>query len=194
MKYVFALLIALVVLLEPGDIANAEISDALLAQRAQGVYLNISNVKDPENLKAIMERLKARGIRTIVFDVKDAYVYFNSADGDIAHNAGVVLSLYDLHELVAEAKSHGIYTIARYVAVKDKALGDSLPDTRIKHPLTGERLSSEWVEPAHEVVLQYNRELITEVARAGVDEINLDYIRYPSDNVTALSNSTRTYK
>ncbi|PIR54074.1 hypothetical protein COU75_02770 [Candidatus Peregrinibacteria bacterium CG10_big_fil_rev_8_21_14_0_10_42_8] len=194
MKYILALIIGVVTLFSPGVIANAEISDPLFAQRAKGIYLNVSNVKDTDKLVAAMEHVKRVGLTTIVFDVKEHFVYFNSQEGGIAKDAGVVLSLYDLPQLVAEAKKHGMYTIARYVAVKDKALGDALPETRIKHPITRESLDSEWVEPSDETVLEYNRELIIEVAKAGVDEINLDYIRYPTDNISALSNMTLNEK
>ena len=194
MKYTLALIIGFISLFSPGVIANAEISDPLLAQRAKGIYLNVSNVKDQDKLFAAMEHVKNEGLTTIVFDVKENFVYFDSQEGGIAKEAGVTLSLYDLPTLVSEAKKHGIYTIARYVAVKDKALGDALPETRIKHPITGVSLDSEWVEPVNETVLEYNRELIIEVAKAGVDEINLDYIRYPTDNITALSNMTLNEK
>lgn len=194
MKYTLTLIAALVTLLAPGKITNAEISDPLLAQRAQGVYLNISNVKNEDTLLSLMEHVKEQGLTTIVFDIKEKYVYFNSSHGKLAKDAGLVLSLYDLHLLIAEAKKQGIYTIARYVAVKDKALGDTIPSTRIKHPLTGARLDSEWVEPSHKTVLEYNRQLITEVAASGVDEINLDYIRYPTDNISALSHMSTAEK
>jgi hypothetical protein len=194
MKYTLTLIAALVTLLAPGEITNAEISDPLLAQRAQGIYLNITNVKNADFTTTVLQRLRDRGLTTVVFDVKDKYVYFDSQDGELAKEAGLVLSLYDLHDLIAEAKKDGIYTIARFVAVKDKALGDALPDTRIKHPLTKVGLDSEWVEPSHETVLEYNRQLITEVARSGVDEINLDYIRYPTDNISSLSHMTTAEK
>jgi len=193
-KYILTLVIGLLVLFIPGAITNAEILDSMQAQRVKGIYLNINNTKNAEFATTVIQKTKQRGLSTIVFDVKERYVYFNSEHGEIAKDAGLVLSLYDLKALIVEAKKEGIYTIARYVAVKDKALGDALPETRIKHPITGARLDSEWVEPSNVTVLEYNRQLITEVAKAGVDEINLDYIRYPTDNIAALSNMTTAEK
>ena len=187
MKYFLALLLGFVVLLPPSGIANAEISDEFLSQRMKGVYMNIQNVKDTERAIAMLKDVKRRGFSTVVFDVKDNYVFFNPHESAIAHTANAVIPLYDLSDFVAEARKQGIYTIARYVAVKDFALGEGIPETRMHHPITLEPLDTEWVEPAHQIVLDYNRQLITEVARSGVDEINLDYIRYPSDNVSALS-------
>jgi len=43
-----------------------------------------------------------------------------------------------------------------------------------------------WVDPASQEVWDYNIELAKEAIRAGFDEINLDYIRFPSDGDTSL--------
>jgi len=194
MKYILALLLSAAALLLPGGITDAELSDPLLSQRMQGVYMNIQNVKDPDRAIAMLKDLKKRGFSTVVFDVKDTHVYFEPVHKGIAREANVVLPLYDLRAFVIEARRQGIYTIARYVAVKDFSLGEGIPETRLQNPVTHEPLDTEWVDPSNETVLEYNRQLITEVALAGVDEINLDYIRYPSDNVTALSQIKTTEK
>jgi hypothetical protein len=154
--------------------------------RQIGIYLNASNAGDEEFVYGVIDRLPDRGIPALVFDVKDHYVYFDSQSG-LANEANLVVPLIELPELVARAHAKGIYTIARYVAVKDKYLGRRFPETRMSHPISGESLQTDWVHPSHETVLQYNRELIGEIARAGVDEINLDYIRYPTDNLSSLS-------
>ena len=157
-----------------------------LPQKQYGIYLNAGNTGNEEFAAGVLERLPKRGIPALVFDVKEHYVYFES-DSDLANEGNLVASLYDLKDLVAEAKSKGIYTIARYVALSDRQLGRAFPETRMRHPISGDPLDTDWVHPSHEKVLAYNRELITEVAKSGVDEINLDYIRYPTDQIAALS-------
>lgn len=174
--------------------ASAETLAQQAPQKQFGIYLNAQNVGDEEFVRLVLERLPERGVPALVFDVKDAYVYFDSTESDIAQESGLVISLYDLKDIVDQAKEKGIYTIARYVAVKDKLFGNIYPDTRLADPQTGRRLDTEWVKPAHEKVLEYNRQLITEVAKSGVDEINLDYIRYPTDNLTSLGKFTTAEK
>jgi|TARA_Y100000310_G_scaffold175693_1_gene175766 hypothetical protein len=155
-------------------------------QKQIGIYLNATNAGDDEFVAGVIDRLPDRGIPALVFDIKGNYVYFDSQSG-LANEANLVVSLIDLPALVEKAHSKGIYTIARYIAVRDKFLGRAFPQTRMSHPETGVALDTDWVHPSHETVLEYNRQLIGEIASAGVDEINLDYIRYPTDNLRSLS-------
>ncbi|MDA0376170.1 MAG: hypothetical protein O3A80_02580 [bacterium] len=178
-------LIGLLLLIQPRFV-SAQTLAVELPQKQFGIYLNSSNAGDQEFLEGVIDRLPDLGIPALVFDVKGHYVYFDSQSG-LANDANLVVPLIDLPALVEKAHSKGIYTIARYVAVRDKFLGRAFPETRMSDPITGEPLDTEWVHPSHHTVLQYNRELIYEIAQAGVDEINLDYIRYPTDNLTSLN-------
>lgn len=158
-------------------------------QKQFGIYLTASNAGDQEFLAGVIDRLPGRGIPALVFDVKGYYVYFDSKS-ELANEANLIVPLIDLPDLIAKAHEKGIYTIARYVAVRDKRLGQVYPETRMSDPITGEALDTEWVHPSHHTVLEYNRQLISEIAKAGVDEINLDYIRYPTDNLASLYKMT----
>lgn len=186
LKKNIALALGFCVLLQPASVFSVTVKPQTPPNQF-GIYLNAQNAGNEEFATLVIDRLSARGMSALVFDVKAEYVYFHSTGSSIADESGLVISLYDLHDIVTQAKEKGIYTIARYVAVKDMMLGSVYPETRLADPETGEKLDTEWVEPANETVLEYNRQLITEVARSGVDEINLDYIRYPSDNLSSLN-------
>ena len=115
-----------------------------------------------------------------MFDVKGWNVYFHS-ESPLAHDLDLVRPVYDLPEILDMAKERGLYTIARFIAVKDGLFASRQKDTMIKNSLTAQVLEGEWVDPAHETVLEYNRQVLQEVVSAGIDEVNLDYIRYPTD-------------
>ncbi len=181
-----------ILLLQPFS-AFAEGYPDTTAQKQIGIYLTATNAGDEEFVYGVIDRLVQRGIPALVFDVKDHYVYFDS-ESNLANEANLVVPLIDLPALIAKAHENGIYTIARYVAVRDKYLGRAFPQTRMSDPLTGDPLQTDWVHPSHETVLEYNRQLIGEIARAGVDEINLDYIRYPTDILASLSTMTTAEK
>lgn len=135
-----------------------------------------------------MESVGAAGGNAIVMDVKGSGVFFDSA-APLATELGHVYDKYGLQETIAEAHRRGFSVIGRFVAVKDYALSGSLPETMITHPRTGVRLSPGWIDPSHPTALQYNREILCELAAAGIDEINLDYIRFS----TAFVGSLRTF-
>lgn len=168
--------------------------DPLHAQKQFGIYLNGGSAANDQLMDKVIKQLPRRGVSTVVVDVKDHYIYVSAPEGSIADRYRLALSLYDLKELVQAAHSEGLYVIARYVAVKDKQMGDIISGTRIRHPITDEELPTEWVDPSNETVLEYNKELLATVAASGVDEINLDYIRYPSDNLLALNSVSTEQK
>jgi len=59
------------------------------------------------------------------------------------------------------------------------------PEVAVKNKFTGgiwrDRKGISWVDPASKFVWDYNIEVSKEAIKLGVDEINFDYIRFPSD-------------
>ncbi len=89
-----------------------------------------------------------------------------------------------LDELVAEARKRNVYSIARLVIFKDDPLARNKPEWATVREdgsawIDGEGLG--WANPFKEEVWDYNIALAKEVAAFGFDELNLDYIRFPSD-------------
>jgi hypothetical protein len=86
---------------------------------------------------------------------------------------------------MADLKARGIYTIARIVTFKDNILANSRPDLAIIDTRTGkpwidnEKLA--WVDPFREEVWKYNVAIAREAAKRGFDEIQFDYVRFPTD-------------
>jgi len=172
----------------------AERVDALLRKRAEmhasapakradnkmGIYLAASNVAKDQYFVGMLDRLVAAGGSALVFDVKGSFVYFRTAS-PLAAQMELVLPLYDLPEVVSMAKQKGLYTIARLIAASDPVFSGRMPDVRIRHPKTGVAVGNTWVDLGHPTVLEYNRQVIRDVVSSGIDELNIDYIRYPTE-------------
>lgn len=158
-----------------------EIAHALRGENKAGVYIHMNNIANQKFLKPEIEELKQFKNASVIFDVKGSFVYF-ATDSAIAKKYGLVKPLYDLPAIIQQFKAAGIYTIARVIAVKDSEFYWKDSAVALKSPYTG-NVVAEWVDPANSEVLDYNREVISEILDAGIDEINLDFIRYP-DKVT----------
>lgn len=148
--------------------------------KTTGVYVAAKRVSERENFLGILDRLAVLASPSVIFDVKGSRVYFNSS-APFANELGLVVSLYDLPDVIALARERGIFTIARFIALKDEGLASRVPGTQIMHPLTGKSVGSVWVDGSHEETLRYNREILEELVAAGIDEVNFDYIRYPTE-------------
>jgi hypothetical protein len=146
----------------------------------RGIYLNTQGVKlDSIRTRAFSNLERVDG-NAFVFDVKGTRVYFHS-DAPLANEMGLVSPVYDLPELIQEAKNNGLYTIARFIVAKDPSLATRKPETQILNQYSGKGIGSVWVNPGHDTVLEYNGEVLRDVLSSGVDEVNFDYIRYPTE-------------
>jgi hypothetical protein len=97
----------------------------------------------------------------------------------------------DFDTLMADFKARGVYTIARIVTFKDNILATYRPDLAIIDTRSGkpwvdrERLA--WVDPFQEETWDYNIAIAREAARRGFDEVQFDYVRFPTDGKLAAA-------
>ncbi len=169
-----------------------------------GIYLAAHNAA-PDRLPAYFALMERFGYDSIVVDVKDdvgQIMYDTRLPAPRA--AGAVVPVLDLPRFVAAAHARGIYVIARIVVFKDHRLAAydgyrySLWDSRHNRPWavyrtitdaeTGERRAiavERWVDPYLPEVWDYNVAIAEEVVSLGVDEVQFDYIRFPSDGIVA---------
>jgi hypothetical protein len=99
-------------------------------------------------------------------------------------DAGVVDPTYDPAALVKKFRDHGIYTIARLVVFNDPLVAEAHHDLAIQDDNGGVWLGSNgspWVNPFKKALWQPNIDLAVEAAGFGFDEIQYDYVRFPSD-------------
>lgn len=154
---------------------------------AKGIYLTGYSVSATSSIEKFIELIEATELNTVVFDIKDAtgFIQYDSQiplvdeinadkDGRIDYLAGVI----DLFH------QHGIYVIARQVVFQDPVLSRAKPEWSINDiggGLWRDWKGQTWVDPTVQEVWEYNMAITKEVIAAGADEINFDYIRFPSD-------------
>lgn len=163
--------------------SSAPMADISLG--AVGVFLTPLSVSRDDFLTKTLDGIEEAGANALVFDVKGSAVYF---DGDLpmAKELGLHQPTYDLAEVLRMAKERGIHTIGRFIAVKDAGFTRARPDTMIRHPKSGAVIGYEFIDPENEDALEYNRQAVCALAKSGIDEINLDYIRFSTEQVGAL--------
>ncbi|MDZ4230154.1 MAG: putative glycoside hydrolase [Candidatus Veblenbacteria bacterium] len=86
--------------------------------------------------------------------------------------------------LVSELGQDGIWLIARQVMFQDDELAQRRPELALKKA-GGSVWRADgghtWVDPANREVWEYNLQLARQALELGFNEINLDYIRFPTD-------------
>lgn len=135
----------------------------------KGIYLTSALAARQDLLADYVDQVLQHGWNALVIDVKD-----NS--GGVAFDTNVALARaigargvrLDVRALAQELKAKGLYVIARHVVFYDPPLAAYLHSP-----------SAPWVDPADARVIDYNLAIAREIAAAGVDEIQFDYLRYP---------------
>ncbi len=131
--------------------------------------------------------LKAYGLNTIELDVKDenGYVGFVSPDvPKLARDIGAARPFYDVSAVVRTVHAAGMYLIGRVVVFEDPTLSAARPGLAVLRPDGSRWLNNGglgWVNPYDRRVWRYAVGVGVAAARAGFDEIQFDYVRFPSD-------------
>jgi hypothetical protein len=85
---------------------------------------------------------------------------------------------------VEKAKEKGIWTIGRIVVMQDNSFVAQKPNVALrdaKGAIWKDSLGLNWVDPASQEVWDYNVQIAKEIVDLGFDELNFDYVRFPSD-------------
>ena len=96
-----------------------------------------------------------------------------------------------LERIVKRLKDNGIWTVAKIDVFVDHQLVSQHPEMGISNTQTGGSWADKnglfWANPYDQRVWDYNIELCKELIFYGFDEIQFDYIRFPSDgNLSAI--------
>ncbi|OIP55855.1 MAG: GTP-binding protein [Helicobacteraceae bacterium CG2_30_36_10] len=142
-----------------------------------------NNSKTLERMLKIIDETK---VNAIIVDVKNEYgstsykTSFAQANSYGAHDDR---TNRNIEKFIDVLKSKNIYTIARIVTFKDELQASNNPDYAIKKS-NGEIWRNHdkmaWVDPFDKRAYEYTIAIAEEAAKAGFDEINFDYIRFPA--------------
>ncbi len=152
----------------------------------RGIYLTPYSAKNKALLKKIKELGEKGLLNAVVVDMKDdrGKIRFYTRN-KIALSTGAVSVIFDVKELIDSLKVHGIKkVIARIVCFKDDYASQwgnfGIRDKYTKE-LWEDYKKISWLNPYNKKVWDYILSIIKEVEELGFDEIQLDYVRFPTD-------------
>jgi hypothetical protein len=169
--------------------------DRFVVKSLYATALTVANTSTWEGLLEIADQTE---INAMVVDLKDSsgQVFFDT-NVQMAHDIGAVNELFDPAEKLEDLNERGMYSIARIVVFEDPILAEHRRDLAIKNVETGEPWTTweglAWVNAHKRDVWDYNIALAVEAANLGFDEIQLDYIRFPTDGLLNLADIGSDY-
>lgn len=148
----------------------------------KGIYVT-SNSTQGDKIDQLIKYVKDAKLNAMVIDVKDdegnVTMKFNTGNKLIDKNS---MDIADAKPLLKKLKDNDIYPIARIVTFKDTKLAKEHPEWSYK-----EKDGSVWqngkgdsfVNPFVKDVWKYNVSISKEAAKAGFQDIQYDYVRFP---------------
>src|SRR5690242_1237315 len=143
--------------------------ERVVPDEIRGVHVTMATASLPGRLQ---QYLAIPGLNAIELDVKDE-------NGEVGPGR-----YYNVKRAVRDVHAHGDYLIGRVVTFEDPVLSERRPELAV-HNSDGSVWHNNaglgWTNPYDRRVWAYNVNIAAAVAKAGFDEIQFDYVRFPSD-------------
>ncbi|MGL4910455.1 MAG: putative glycoside hydrolase [Cetobacterium sp.] len=155
----------------------------------KGVYLNIYTIGSSKKMEKLLNLAKTTEINAFVIDIKDDNGTL-SFEMEAPKKFGIPVSknypIKNIGEFMKKLKDNNIYAIARIVSFKDPTYAKANPDKVITSRDTGKPYTNSdgiiWVSAHDRNLWEYNLAVAEEAIKAGFNEIQFDYVRFPASN------------
>ncbi len=153
----------------------------------KGIYMTswvASNHELRGNLVKLMDETE---INSVVIDIKDytGKIIFTVTNQDLKTFGSEEVRVPDLPEFIESLHKKGIYVIGRVAVFQDAYFVKHRPDLAVKNKAGTatwkDRKGISWIDAGSREYWDYIILLAKESHKIGFDEINFDYIRFPSD-------------
>lgn len=162
--------------------------------KVKGIYMTGNTVGNTERFNSLINLIKTTELNAVVIDVKDdeGLMTYSSNLPDVGFTgANNRVRIKDINAVMKVLKENNIYAIARIVTFKDRKAGDKYANLAVKNTSGGiwrDKHGMSWLNPYNRDSWNYIVSIAEEAAVKGFDEIQFDYVRFPTDGNTKIIN------
>ncbi|MDP3963248.1 MAG: putative glycoside hydrolase [bacterium] len=134
----------------------------------RAIYVTSGTAKNPKKLEHLIGIVERTSLNAMVIDVKGDTSYLDDK----------------MIEVVKKVREGGIYPIARVVIFKDHSFAKRFPDQALTYASGNfwrDNSGGTWIDPASRAYWAYIVDIARQAADIGFREINIDYVRFPTD-------------
>lgn len=149
----------------------------------RGVHVTMALASIPGKLQ---EYFSLAGLNTVELDVKDenGEVGWVPSSVPLARKIGAAKPYYKPRQAALLARRHGVFLIGRIVVFEDPVLSAALPTRAVQRPdgsVWKNHAGLGWADPSNRANWKYVVDLAVAAGKLGFDEIQFDYVRFPTD-------------
>ncbi|MBI2035579.1 MAG: hypothetical protein HYT12_02755 [Candidatus Liptonbacteria bacterium] len=177
----------------------------------KAIYSTSWSAGSSKKLEYFIKLIKETELNAIVIDIKDfsGAVLYDIQNPDVIKYGAKEVRIPAINSVIKRLHDEGIYVIARQTVFQDPVLATARPDlaiqrdvmtapavvetngtstsvitaTTTKRVLWLDNKGLSWIDPGAKEAWDYNIEIAKDAAERGFDEVNFDYIRFPSDGI-----------
>ncbi|MEK7609661.1 MAG: putative glycoside hydrolase [Patescibacteria group bacterium] len=152
----------------------------------KGVYMTSWASGSKKSRDHLFDLVDNTEINAVVIDVKDytGRISFSVSSPELIATGAAESRIPDVRQFIGALHKKGVYVIARISAFQDSYLINIHPEWAVKTK-TGEIWKDykgvRWLDPGAKPVWDYLAAIGNESYAIGFDELNFDYVRFPSD-------------
>ena len=159
-------------------------------KQVKAIYMTSWVAGTPSLRKKLVDLIDKTEVNSVVIDIKDysGRLVFKVFDPYLKEIGSEEIRVSDFREFIADMHKRGIYVIGRVAVFQDAYMVKHMPKYAVttrtgadKGEIWHDKKGIPWIDAGAEPVWEYIVSIAKESYLAGVDEINFDYIRFPSD-------------
>ena len=154
----------------------------------KAIYLTSWSISKNSFIDYLIDIARTTEINAVVIDIKDfsGYVAYDTAVRDVEKYGAEQKRISNIDSLIEKLHAEDIYVIARITVFQDPILARARPDLAIHSKAEADSLWLDnsglaWIDPAAKESWDYNIAIARDAVSHGFDEVNFDYVRFPSD-------------
>jgi hypothetical protein len=155
--------------------------------QVKGLYMTSWTAGTPSLRNGLIKIIDETELNTVVIDIKDytGKIVFPVSNSELKKFGSEEIRVKDLPEFIESLHKKNIYVIGRIAVFQDAYFVKLRPDLAVKNKsgtaVWKDHKGISWIDPGSREYWDYIILLSQEARKIGFDEINFDYIRFPSD-------------
>lgn len=157
-------------------------------EAVRGVYMTACVAATPSFRDRLINLIEETELNSVIVDIKDytGTISIDIQDKSLAGLNGNGCRIGDVREWINSLHEKEIYVIGRITVFQDPYFSKLRPDLAVKRMSDKSVIWKDWkgisyIDPGAEEMWKYMVRLGNESYNVGFDELNFDYIRFPSD-------------
>ncbi len=164
----------------------------------RAIYLTSWSAGTKEKIAYALDLARKGAINAVVIDIKDysGHLAYDIPDSQVAQYHAAENRIPRINSLLKQLHDAGIYVIGRITVFQDPILAHARPDMAVHDGTKMVSTSSaafadaaslwhdegglNWMDPASRGVWEYVAAIAKDAVGRGFDEVNFDYVRFPS--------------